>query len=348
MNSFSKFFCLSLCVVLGNLQVLATNSDCSNINDLKIKGDYTKAILVLKKCLEENPADNDLRVSLVEFYFLKGQTEDAKNEIDILKNNGVSEASMNAKFCIANHKNKNYKLACQYGRSASSDLLSTSDLILFKNSFGQSLFKTNLFVESIKILEEYTTLKQDDAEAWMSLGYAYNSIENYKKALNCFVRGAEFDAKNPKKQILLAEAYYDAGDRINSLDAYRKAEELGHEKDIVFYVNVANVFFDLKDYPNVLVLTAEAKKLSPYDTDVAYLEAYSYYNMDKLKEARAVAEEVLKINPENANFVYFIGMTYQKASQMNKAEAYFEKAIKMKPDLEKLRSSNFNWDGRKQ
>jgi uncharacterized protein HemY len=56
---------------------------------------------------------------------------------------------------------------------------------------------------------------------------------------------------------------------------------------------------------------------------------------------------MLELNPDNANIVYFIGMTFQKEGKMNKAEYYFEKAIKMKPELERLKVSQFNWDGRK-
>lgn len=323
----------------------AISSCVQTAKDYQKEGNYSAAINALKACLTDNPTDNDARILLAEVYFLNNKNTEALAEIDILKNNGANLSKANVSFCIANFKRKNYRQATTFGKEVNAKELSVAEQTAFYEAYGQSLFKINLFLEAIQELEKAVALNDNNSALWMSLGDAYTQIENNKRALICYEKAVQGDIKNPAKQILLAEAYYDAGDRIKSIEAYRKAEELGHKPDLVFYTNVANVFFDLKDYTNVLLLTQKAKEISPYDIDIAYLEAYSYYNMNKLSEAREVAEAMLKINPENANMVYFIGMTYQKGSQMNKAENYFEKAIKMKPELEKLRTSNFNWDG---
>ncbi len=79
----------------------------------------------------------------------------------------------------------------------------------------------------------------------------------------------------------------------------------------------------------------------PFDLNLMYNLADTYYRMAKYDDAITYFDKVLGADKEDARALYMIGMSLQRKGQETKGMALCNKAIEMDPTLNGLRQRKF-------
>ncbi len=137
------------------LEVLL-EKDPSNIKILNalaynfyLKGDDAESLKIFEKILEEYPESRDARNNVAIIYWKEGKVEKAIREFKIL-------------------------------------LRYYPDDLITKFNLGKILIENKMYKEGVQYIQDYAELKPDDYEAFLVMGYGYEGMENYKKALDAF------------------------------------------------------------------------------------------------------------------------------------------------------------------
>ncbi len=114
-----------------------------------LKGDEDKTVEFLNRILEEYPEDRDALNNLGVIYWKRGEIDNAITE---------------------------FKKLLEYYPGDEDT----------KFNLGKVLIENEKFDEGLKYIEDYAELKPDDYEAFVVMGYAYEGLRDYKRALDSF------------------------------------------------------------------------------------------------------------------------------------------------------------------
>ncbi len=121
----------------------------------------------------------------------------------------------------------------------------------------------------------------------------------------------------------------------DAIKAYDKSIQIDN-KFHQSYFNIANEYFNLKDFDRAIYFYKQATKYNK-DLDYGYYNlGCAYLNIDEYNNARKSFESAIKINPEEPDYYFNLGYTYKRLNHPKRAD----KAIMLYNELMKKRTSN--------
>jgi tetratricopeptide (TPR) repeat protein len=309
----------------------------------KKAGNNNEAYTYLSLAYKANPTSFLFKTELADVQYLRHVTGEALNLYKELVEEDTDNMTFKFRLTKLYFESKKYKQAIDLGATINIKSIPDENKFEFNYIMGQTYDAVKLFPKAI---EYYLKAAQDykgSIDMNYKIGSAYAGINNYTNAIVYFEKSKLMTSTNPNSIYEMSTIYYNAQNFPKAIEYAQKALAAGYEPSLSYYYELANVYYDLKDFKNCNENLLKAKEFSPYDQDVASLLAYSYYNQGALKEAREVLDEMLKLNPTNADLIYLYGLTYQKGNDMNRAEKYFDRAFKINPSLERLRVSRMKF-----
>ena len=105
--------------------------------------------------------------------------------------------------------------------------------------------------------------------------------------------------------------------------------------------NIALIYIDYKKNPNeVMKYFSKVLNNNPKDTTALSDLGFSYFFLDKYKEAILCFEKAIEYNKLYANSYFGIGMAYSLLSEHEEAIDYYLKGIEIDPKAEKIYMNN--------
>ncbi len=335
---------LSIILILCISNIYASNSASvaiiKQVQNLKEDQQYNEAFRVIKNAYEANPDDQLLKEEFAILQAWRKATKEAIILFEELSKNNPSNKTYDAKIIELLVSSNKIEEALTKAENFDEKNLSEKDQLTYLKNACEMYKKANHWPKEIIALEKLQKLEPKNEEINFKIGKAYCNMDNYDEGYKFLDKYLESSVNKTPGNLYELGIYYYNGSRFKqAAHLMQLAKNTGYTTSASFYYNLANIYYDAKDFPNALLSLDAAKKISPFDQDVNMLFAYTYMENGQYKEAKSVVDDMLKINPNNAELVYFTGTIFQKGGDKDKAEKYFEKAIKMKPDLERLRVS---------
>lgn len=141
------------------------------------------------------------------------------------------------------------------------------------------------------------------------LGHTLYRLERYAEADEAFAEATRLEPTDPAAWINLGTARRSTGRLDAALVAYARAAELG-AASADFYYNVGLTHIDRRDYEAARAVLACARRLTPYDAEVAFQYAQSCYEVMRAEEAARTLEDwprLVGLTPELvANIAYLL------------------------------------------
>jgi tetratricopeptide (TPR) repeat protein len=186
----------------------------------------------------------------------------------------------------------------------------------------------------------------DNATALYNLGWSYNDLGNYNRALASLRRAAALQPSDSKIQVESGYAYRKLGEaetanpeRANSfyrqaVNAYKEGIRLKNDS-VSAYTGLGDVYYySMKQYSEAADAYAAAARLSSNSADprVLFNLGWSYNDLKRYGEAITVLRQAVSLKPENAEAHNELGWSYQQQQQFNDAIAAYREAVRLKPD----------------
>jgi tetratricopeptide (TPR) repeat protein len=336
----NKFVAILFLLVLSQSMLGQNNLSYLKAMENKKADNYTEAIRNLKKAVEEEPTVILYKESLADALFYKKIYHEAIRQYIDLQSLGGNNNFYQLRLAESFNASNKFSEAIEAGKKISIGSLDKLNQSKYHNAIGNSYFKINYFPLALEEFQKMLALGEGNVEETnLKIARCYSELNSFDKAAPYFEKSISEKTMDAKRILEVGMNYYNADKVLQAISKYNQAASAGVKQDLGFNFNLANMYYEVKDYKNALEYCNKAKIQSPYDQDVASLIAYCHYSAGKTKDARAVIEQMLEVNPTNGDLLYLMGLTYQKDGKMEKAEKYFEQSFKSKPALEQLRVS---------
>lgn len=155
--------------------------------------------------------------------------------------------------------------------------------------------------EKIQIAQEALETDQSFGEAYLVIGYAYQSKKEYEKAVENFSRALDITptlAYSYYGRALITAYIFNKPD--SAIDDFKKVVELDPQSHIGWFAQ-GNIESNQKKYDDATTSYTNAIKLHAQYEWAYYNRALAYAEKSDFKNALADGEQFLKLNPDNPN-----------------------------------------------
>lgn len=288
--------------------------------DLKNQGFYKPAIEMLYKALSLENNNVEILSQLAELYYLLGNFDRAINyvektleivplHVDCLKLK-LKIYMSNGNFVEAQHV-----------------ALTIFDL----NSTQENFAKRIEILNKLKDLETVKSLEETDIEFNQEICYhfavAYYQQQNYQKAIEYLEKAVNSENKSQKCEILLAQAYYNAGMPEQAKNIFNNYKDETKNAEIMNYLGLFSL--DENNYEEAIGYLSRANKLEPQNAQYAYNLANAYFANGWREESSKYLNIAICLEPENVEYRYTQAYTYYLNSEYEKSLSELKNIFKI-------------------
>jgi tetratricopeptide (TPR) repeat protein len=306
---------------------------------------YSMAATYFAKAIAAGNTSTDVQAMYADVLYLGKSYGEALKQYTALNATDKSNKIYTARLCELLYKNRKYNEIIVLTKDLKAKDVDDEYRYIVMMAKATALEKNFIYpaaIEAYSVALPFATDKQA-AEINYNIAMCYAELNSWNKAEPYFAKSVATDSNNHSHLAELAILYLNVGKIDQAIYTLQRAFDKGWPKTWDNYYELANAYYEKKDYQSCIDYLTEAQKQNPYNQDIASLIAFSYYNKGETKRAREMLDKMLEINPDNAETIYLYGLTYQKDDKLDKAERYFEKAFRLKPALEKLRVQKFQF-----
>lgn len=203
--------------------------------------------------------------------------------------------------------------------------------VLLARSFNQC----GEYEMAIPLLFEVTKEKLDYRDAWILLGYAYLQTNKFQDAIEALERAKILDNQKAETLFYLGIAYYNVNNFKLAEENLLKAKEYNFEPQILVDQKLAEVYLELKNYPQSAASYEKVLALNSQDVNYYIRPIYIYLEqLNQPEKALALAEKAAADHPNIAMAQNLMGWTLIYNNQLDKAEAHLKLAMALDSALD--------------
>ncbi len=195
--------------------------------------------------------------------------------------------------------------------------------VFLGNFFNQIDLPTQAIIHFNKALKTVPAYR----DAYLGLGEAYLSENNYAEAENQFKKAQEQDSVNGLTFYLLGETYYCQKMPNKALEFFNKAIERGYDNEMI-RKKTAEVYIEKGDFSQALVQYQKALEFNQNDLTVYERIVWLLgEKLGKAPEALIQAKKAEKIIPQTALTYNILAEAYSVNNDLDNAQDVINKAI---------------------
>lgn len=261
-------------------------------NSKNHKADYEQALYYINRRLEIKETANAY------FYRAMLYSDAMETELALKDYEKYMEEVPDDKACFFNmglcyRGIRQFEKAVEYFRKAK-ELKADSDIFYNMGVCYKSLGR---YEEALEILREGVEIYPKEKDLWKQIGYVYEEMEEYGKAIEAFTKMKRFsngsaDAYNEIAGAWAADGKFEKGCRV-LINAIKEAPE---SEKASLYSHLADKYYDKQDYDNAVEFYLEAISLEKDPFELFDYERYlamTYYRMGRYEEAKKYARASL-------------------------------------------------------
>ena len=170
------------------------------------------------------------------------------------------------------------------------------------------------------------------ARVYVELGSLNLSFNRYQQAEKAFLK-----ARGIKDESCascgLGITYHRLGRHDDAEKAFTHAMTL-NERDVCAYNYLGRMYYDLRKYPEAIVVFKRAAALNPTFNTYMYL-GHSYVWAREYQPGVDAYKEALRLDPDDARAHFQLGVAYDYLDRREEAMVEYKEAIKLDPDYER-------------
>ena len=311
---------------------------------------------VIKKGLEINPDNEELKILTGKIYFDKNEFEKAKEIFASFNNNTYNPEILNYKGLFAMDEQDFISAIKNFSKALNLDSKNAN----YAYNLGNAYHLNGWYDEAVETYKKAIFLQNENTDFRYSLAYAYFANKDYEKAKFeiDFVlehNPKHLEAKVLKALILFKEKNYTEAEKIlksnisedknneftlsalskveAELGKYDKAEEhlsiliKNNPENLNYKSDLSDVYVELKDYNSALKIANEIIQENPNYVEGYLIGAKASYKAENYDEAKRFAQEVLSIDINCAKGYYYLAMVRKQEQDYPEAIECMRRAI---------------------
>src|SRR2546426_8763643 len=259
-------------------------------------GDYKKAAEALKRMLEIDPGNFEIKKALGDAYLRADSTGTALRIYNELVEVNPENLELRAAIAHAYLTKQDYdKAAEQFESVLRRDSLSLDDQLRFGQVFLSFIQKDSLVAPyAAKLFERIQKRYPKDWRPYWFLGAIDNIIKNDSGAVRNFQKVKDLASWNPDGWVGIASVYYDRG-----------------------------------RFDDAIQVLSEAKKVIPEEFRIQFLLGVSYQRIHRLTDAASSLEKAVQLNEKSVEALSALALVYDEMKRPEESDTIYEHALRM-------------------
>jgi tetratricopeptide (TPR) repeat protein len=192
--------------------------------------------------------------------------------------------------------------------------------------------------KAIEYLQQAMKDEPTNAEAPYLIGRMYVQMENYRAAIPFYKKTLSLDSTSQPTRIYELALVLATAEQFNESIAYfQKALDKGYKARDDFYMNMAYTMADAHKTDDAIKMMKDMLARRPGDIGLLNGLADVCYHSGHYKEAVAYWDQLLAGDEKNARALYQIGLAYIKMGKEKDGQQLCDRAIAMDPALAVLK-----------
>lgn len=299
------------------------------------KGDYNKAVEILRIAAQNEPVDPETLYLLGPAYHGLGRLDDAVIVYESILKMPQSKTNAEVYFILS-------KLYMDTNRNDDARALVLNGSKLFSDNFGFHFILAEIYMEAkqySRAEESYKkTLRLEPYffEARFALADLYRETKRLNDLIGVYSDILEYEPENVPAMLGLALAYRDAKRPAPSHDVMSTLAVRAAGDNSLVMSDIYGIYIDKQQYDDALYLLYGILNVNPDTQDLRYLAAVTEQGVGNIEGA---LKNYLMIQPES---MFYINSMIQAALQVNQmgrideALVIIQKAMEQKPDNDEL------------
>ena len=255
----------------------------------------------MKRGLEIDKDNVDLKIELAKCYHLKKQYEDAVKLYDELLVKNPNDREVKYNKALALHAQGKFKEAID--------------------------IYTALYAE-----KQEPNIKDYLSKAYVSAGKSLEASSNYRKAIANYEKALELDVNDTSAYVNMANAYDKLGSGSKAIECYEKAIEIDPDNKAVSaaYAKLLIKYKKTDDANKIAENIVTSKEVSNADKVITLIAlGEQYYDSKDYEKAKVEFEKAVAIDSDNPSLLIKTGNCYKQQNQNEKALEYYKKALRL-------------------
>jgi len=177
---------------------------------------------------------------------------------------------------------------------------------------------------------KWTESEPEDADAWNSLGCAYDILKRYNDAIEAFRQALRINPKDVYAWNSLGNAYFGLDRYDDAIKAYRQALRINPEYAIAWN-SLGFAYNSLKRYNDAIEALRQALRIDPEFAFAWNSLGCAYNSLKRYNDAIKAYRQALRISPEFAFAWYNLGNAYNSLKRYNDAIKAYRQALRISP-----------------
>ena len=196
-----------------------------------------------------------------------------------------------------------------------------------ENIIFDFLVKNNYYPEAIKILTSKISRGELDAREYEKLGFCYQNIKEYSKALDCYKKAEFLEAENLWLMKHIAQCYKNCGDLSTAEQYYLKV--LSSSPDNISLLNIlGNINFEQNELQKSLDYYYKAEYLSDGNSKFWRPIAWVEFLLGNYEKSKCYYDKIITNDTPTATDYLNIGHYYWVTDNISEAVKYYALSYK--------------------
>ncbi len=185
--------------------------------------------------------------------------------------------------------------------------VSAQNNISLPKAFAESYAYENKY-EYIKAIESLKKVYNTDSyEMNLRLGWLYYQAKNYKESVNYYNKAIIILPLSIEAKLGYAFPAYAMGNKEMVIRKYKEILSIDPNN---YYGNyrLGSLYFERQDYQEANKYFDKLINLYPFDYDIVIMSAWTYFRLNKLREAKVLFNKALLNRPDDASALEGLGL----------------------------------------
>jgi len=192
-------------------------------------------------------------------------------------------------------------------------------------NIAEFYFSKNYYQEAAEVFE-FLLKNEKDGELYQKLGYCYQQMKDFEKALDVYKKAELFDLNRKWNLNKIALCYRNLKQTQKALEYYREAEKLD-EDNLNIQLNIGHCLLELGQYEDALKSYFKVEYLAPGNKKVWRPIGWCSFVVGKKTQAENYFQKLVDDDP-NKHDLMNMGHVQWSLGKRKEALAYYKRSIK--------------------
>ena len=293
-----------------------------------VKGDYKRALRLLKEMEQIEPWNSDVMYAMGAVYSSQGESQKSIDYYEKASHDGFELGMVYGNIADEYYSLGDVDKAVEYYKRA---LAESDDEERSMENLCYCLCGADRAEEAEQYFEKLVYDEPYKVEGWFSLSAAYMAQEKWEQAIDACRYALTIDEKCEKAYDRIAECYCNMGELKKAIDVMHEELDWTEDKAEVYF-SIGEMYFQLGNYESAIVYYKKAVEADAMLSGALFGMAKCYVQLEDYGTAITYGHRALALEPQSPLYICAVAHMHESYGEIDEADELFSNGVELNPN----------------